>query len=247
MFNQARGMNYMRFFRRLHESHVFDWYLEIGCRGGRILSLSRGKTIGVDPVFRLQTDVLGSKPVLHLFQEESDAFFRKNSLKALKAKLSVTFIDGMHLFEYALRDFMNTEANSDSNGVILLHDCYPFSHEMTTRDLTKLPKIWTGDVWKMVPILKEYRPDLELVALDAAPTGLLLVKNLRPDSKKLAEAYDNIVEQYRDVTLEDYGTESFFDLLEYTSARAVARGGFDLLGDVPRAQNRASFVDVVTP
>ncbi|MEL7027396.1 MAG: class I SAM-dependent methyltransferase, partial [Pseudomonadota bacterium] len=149
MFQRASGISYLRFFRRLHAAHVFDWYLEIGCRDGRILNMVQGKAIGVDPVFRLAEPILGRKPALHLFQETSDAFFAADRLHMLGAKPSVTFIDGMHLFEYALRDFIGAEAHADPNGVIYVHDCFPFNHAMTTRDLDNLPNAWAGDVWKL--------------------------------------------------------------------------------------------------
>lgn len=71
-------------------------------------------------------------------------------------KLSVSFLGGMHLFEYLLRDFIGTEKNSTKNSIILLHDCCSFDHTMTTRDLECIPRFaWTGDV------------------LDCKPTGLV--------------------------------------------------------------------------
>ncbi len=32
---------------------------------------------------------------------------------------------------------------------------------------------WTGDVWKLIPILQRYRPDLQLTLFDAPPSGLV--------------------------------------------------------------------------
>lgn len=77
MFIPANGFPYRRFFRRLHKKHVFDWYLEIGCREGQILAEVQGKTIGVDPNFIISSDVISRKPGLFLFQDESDGFFEK--------------------------------------------------------------------------------------------------------------------------------------------------------------------------
>ncbi|MEL7106662.1 MAG: hypothetical protein AAGM21_12135 [Pseudomonadota bacterium] len=233
MFQPATGLSYQRFFRRLHAAHVFDWYLEIGCRTGRILDLVQGKTIGVDPVFRMQAPVLGRKPQLHLFQETSDAFFAADRLAALGARPVVSFIDGMHLFEFALRDFIGIEAAASPDGVVYVHDCFPFDHAMTTRDLSNLPAIWTGDVWKLIPILQAHRPDLTLTALDAAPTGLLMIEGLDPESRVLSDAMTDILGAYTELTLEEFGVERFFDLLGYTSADEVARN------DVPSMAARA--------
>lgn len=247
MFNRANGMNYIRFFRRLHAAHVFDWYLEIGCRDGRILDMARGKSIGVDPVFRLDRPMLGRKPQLHLFQETSDEFFAARRLEALGARISVAFIDGMHLFEYALRDLIGTEAHADPSGVIYLHDCFPYTYKMTTRDLENLPTVWTGDVWKLVPILLEHRPGLTLTALDAAPSGLLALTGLDPSDTTLRDNLETLVRDWRDVTLEDYGVERFFSLLPYQSAADAARNDMPALAPLARPDLALPEPDVVTP
>jgi hypothetical protein len=123
MFNRAMGKNYARFLDGLHANMLFDWYLEVGCRSGRTFGPVRGKTIAVDPYFRIETNVIGPKPALHILQQTSDDFFASGFLKAMKIKLSFSFLDGLHLFEYLLRDFMGAEANSHKNGVIAMHDC----------------------------------------------------------------------------------------------------------------------------
>lgn len=247
MFNRADGLNYNRFFRRMHKAHVFDWYLEIGCRNGNILDLVQGKTIGVDPVFRLTKPVLGRKPGLHLFQETSDAFFAENRLQALGAQLSVSFIDGMHLFEFALRDFIGVEQASNPDGVVFVHDCFPYDHGMTTRDLDDLPEIWTGDVWKLVPILLEFRPDLKLTAFDARPSGLLMIEGLDPKSITLSDAMPDILKKFTDLTLKDYGTERFFNLLPYRSAEDFSKNNMPDLARLARSDLALPDPEIVTP
>ncbi|WP_431300846.1 hypothetical protein [Tabrizicola sp. BL-A-41-H6] len=227
MFKRASGLHYHRFLRRLHSAHLFDWYLEIGCRTGESLAPVRSKTIGVDPFFRAEINIIGKKPALHIAQQTSDDFFASGFLANNRIKLSTSFLDGMHLFEFLLRDFINTEAQSDAEGVIMLHDCVPFSYEMTTRDLANLPqRAWTGDVWKLIPILQAYRPDLTLTVLDCRPTGLVCVTGLSPGNKVLADNYENIIRQYQDVTLEAFGAERFFDSFELASALECEQAGF---------------------
>lgn len=227
MFNSASGKHYTRFLDGLHRTHLFDWYMEVGCRSGRTFGPVRGKTVAVDPYFRVQSDVIGPKPALHVFQQTSDDFFASGFLSAMKIKLSFSFLDGLHLFEFLLRDFINTEAASHEDGVIALHDCCPFSEEMTSRDLDNLPAgAWTGDVWKLIPILREYRPDLKLTVLDCRPTGLVLVTGLSPKNTVLKKKYDEIVSRYETVTLADYGPERFATSFEMTDARAYATDGY---------------------
>ena len=86
---------------------------------GRSFADVRGKTIAVDPSFRIDSNVIKDKPALHIFQQTSDDFFDSGFLKAARAKLSFSFLDGMHLFEYLLRDFINTEKNSHPDSVIV--------------------------------------------------------------------------------------------------------------------------------
>lgn len=227
MFKRAMGLHYYRFLRRLHGRHLFDWYLEIGCRTGDSLALARCKTIGVDPFFRAAVNIIGTKPALHIAQQTSDEFFASGYLANNRIKLSASFLDGMHLFEFLLRDFINTEAQSTPDSVIMMHDCVPYDFEMTTRDLSNLPqRAWTGDVWKLIPILQSYRPDLTLTVMDCRPTGLVCVTGLSPGNTVLADNYDKIVKQYQDVTLEAFGVERFVDSFELTDALECARAGF---------------------
>ncbi|WP_299786874.1 glycosyltransferase [uncultured Marivita sp.] len=217
----ANGLNYLAFFDRLHQTVKPDWYLEIGTQTGASLAFSTAKSIAVDPVFRLRQDVVGQKPALYSFQETSDAFFEAGRLKQLGAKIDLAFLDGMHLFEYLLRDFIGTEKHASKDGLILLHDCLPWNVAMTARQRGQAEtSSWTGDVWKLVPILQKYRPDLTLEIVDAAPTGLVIVTGLNPASRVLEKNYDAILEEFLDINLGDYGVERYFSSFEILSAQS---------------------------
>lgn len=222
-------MRYVRFMRNIHAANLFDWYMEVGCRTGRIFEDVRSKTIAVDPFFRIESNVIGAKTALFCFQKTSDDFFESNVLGALRAKLGFSFLDGMHLMEYLLRDFINTERHSLPNGVIALHDCCPYDFEMTTRNVDEAPKqAWTGDVWKLIPILQRYRPDLTITIVGCRPTGLVLVSNLAPRSRVLTKNYDQILSDWLQVTLKDYGAARFYDSFEYTPAQSIIDDDFGL-------------------
>ena len=118
--------------------------------------------------------------------------------------IDLAFLDGLHQFEFLLRDVYNTEAASTENGLILVHDCMPLNVEMTTRDSAAvrtdpLKAMWTGDVWKLVPILRKYRPDLDVVLVDCPPTGLVCITGLDPGSRVLSQRYREIVREFREV------------------------------------------------
>ncbi|MEO1563081.1 MAG: class I SAM-dependent methyltransferase, partial [Pseudomonadota bacterium] len=183
--------------------------LEIGCRTGASFAQVKSKTIGVDPYFRITSNVMQSKPSLTLCQQTSDAFFESGLLGNLNAKISVAFLDGMHLFEYLLRDFIQTERHANPKGLIFMHDCLPFNEPQTTRDLDDIPKgSWTGDVWKLVPILTKYRPDLRIDLINSRPTGLVCVRNLDPSNSVLKENYESILEEFADKTPLEFGPQN---------------------------------------
>lgn len=227
MYVQAKGPDCREFLDALHQQLRFDWYLEIGSQSGMTLAKSRSPSIGVDPVFKIRHDIAGNKARLHLFQETSDEFFASGHLYALKIKPNFSFLDGVHLFEFLLRDFISTEAASTPSSVIALHNCCPFDDEMTTRDLDNLPRgPWTGDVWKMIPILLDYRPDLKLQVFDCVPTGLVVLSGLDPKNTVLRDNYDKIVQQYQNIGLAEFGIDRFFSGFSFADARQEVSAGF---------------------
>ncbi|MFY0692178.1 MAG: glycosyltransferase [Paracoccaceae bacterium] len=219
-FFPADGLHYLSFLEALHENLQPDWYLEIGTQTGASLKLSRAKSVSVDPVYKLRHEIIGNKPEFFAFQETSDAFFEADRLSKLGAKIDMAFLDGMHLFEYLLRDFIGTERSCAKDGIIVLHDCLPWNSSMARRARGQAEtSSWTGDVWKMVPVLQKYRPDLDLDVVDAAPTGLVIVSNLNPDSSILSESYNAILTDFLDIEFEDYGTAKYFSSLDIESAK----------------------------
>lgn len=248
MFKRPEGLRYQKFFKVLNTGFVFDWYLEVGCRSGSIFGQVRGKTLAVDPFFRIGTDVVGAKPQLHIFQQTSDDFFASGFMAAMGLQLSVSFLDGMHLFEFLLRDFIGAERASRPDGVVMLHDCCPSTHRMTTRDLADLPTdAWTGDVWKLIPILRQWRPDLVVTVLDARPTGLVLISGLDPQSRVLSDNYDRILAEYRDVDLEGFGVARFNDCFDYTDTQGFIDAGLPLFAPLALSPGAQRVPTKVTP
>lgn len=214
-FQRMTGRHYHSVLCDIEQRTKPDWYLEIGSRTGTSLSHRMCNFIAIDPEFSLDGPSLNAARQMHFMQMTSDDFFASGFLDRLGIAPDFAFIDGMHLFEYALRDFMNAEAAMTRDGIIALHDVCPFSHEMTVRDpdLTMdadgLP--WTGDVWKVMIILKRYRPDLTLDVLSAAGTGLAVVRGLDPQNRVLADSYDSILGDYKDLLLADFGAATYFE------------------------------------
>lgn len=224
-----RGQDYQNVLKTLHTVLRPRSYVEVGVETGMTLALATCASVGVDPAFKIGRDVTGAKPMLALRQCGSDEFFTSFDPRAWFGSDAVDFffLDGMHLFEFLLRDFMNAERFSRPNSIIALHDCLPVDMYMTSRErgVSAYPPVhnagwWTGDVWRLLPTLKKYRPDLRIHCLDAAPTGLVLVTGLDPRSTVLADRYGEIVAEGLALNLTEIGIQAFLDSLPVRSTAA---------------------------
>ena len=204
------GIDYKSFMQNLINYFGAERYFEIGTQNGISLSMMPCDSIAVDPSFQIDRPVMGGKRVCMLFQMTSDRFFAKyNPRDLLNGPIDVAFLDGMHRFEYLLRDFYNIERHCRRNSLICLHDCLPPTLEMTVREdrgsslSTKYRGYWTGDVWKVIPILRKARPDLHIIFVDCPPTGLVICTNLEPSDETLKSNYFELVNETASET-DDY-------------------------------------------
>lgn len=212
------GAQYLRLLAAVHREVAPARYFEIGTQKGASLALAACPSVAVDPRFLLPEGFLDSRPATRLFAQTSDAFFAAHDLTAvLGGPVDLAFLDGMHRFEFLLRDFINTERHCTPGSVVMLHDCVPVCSQITHRrpgapriaahDV--MPGAWAGDVWKLLPILREHRPDLRLTVFDARPTGLALVTGLDPASRVLAEGYEQIVPGWMERDIAEQGVSTF--------------------------------------
>lgn len=209
-YPKVTGPRYEAWLKEFHGATSAEWYLEIGTETGKSLVPVQSNTISIDPNYRLRYDVMGSKTTVHLFQLTSDAFFMTDFLARNDIRIGVAFLDGMHEFEFLLRDFINVERASRPDGTIFAHDCMPANRIQARRDHASLKtRFWTGDVWKLLPILRQYRRDLEVKVLDLAPTGLVMIRGLDPANLVLSDRYEEIVQAFLAIELEAYGLERF--------------------------------------
>ena len=180
------------FLSRLHSRLQPRTYVEIGIDKGLSMTLSHVPSIGIDPDYRIvaeiQTDV-------QLARTTSDEFFAAaDPLAHLPFPvIYLAFIDGMHLAEYALRDFLSIERFTHPTSVVVFDDVLPPTVLAANR--YRRSGIWAGDVYKAVSALREERPDLVVLEVDTVRTGVAVV--LCPDASRdgVHPGYDTWVER----------------------------------------------------
>lgn len=190
--------SYLEVLKRLHQWVQPDLYLEIGVFSGRSLSLARCEAWGIDPQPNIAVELTEQH---RLFAMTSDAFFAFDAPELLdKRAIDLAFIDGMHLFEFALRDFMAIERYSHPHTVVVVDDVFP-NHPLQAERERKTVT-WTGDVWKLAHCLTAKRPDLQLTFLDTHPAGSLIITGLKSQHRLLTNQYNGLVQHYKNMPIQ---------------------------------------------
>ncbi|GAA4684539.1 class I SAM-dependent methyltransferase [Nocardioides nanhaiensis] len=176
----------------LHQRLRPRTYLELGVSTGSSMSLSRARSIGVDPAFTVKREV---RCDLQLVRSTSDEFFaRPDPLAHFEGvPVDLAFVDGMHLAEYALRDVVNVARHAHPATVVVLDDMLPRNHDEASRDRRRGHGAWAGDVFKVLDVLRSTAPDLTVIEVDTAPTGVAVVLGLAAAHEALLAAYDDVL------------------------------------------------------
>lgn len=221
-------MRYLTFLDQVHAKLRPETYLEIGVRNGTSLSFSRARTVAIDPAYHLTAEISCD---LRLFRTSSDEYFsRPDPLAPTGGRpFDLAFIDGLHIFEFALRDFIHTERHSSAKTLIVFDDVLPRNRDEAAR--VRHTRAWTGDVYSIIAVLARYRPELTVMPVNTTPTGLLLVLGLDPQNRTLADHYDEILAEYRHPDPQPV-PEDVMDRLSVLPPQRVLDAGFwDVLAD----------------
>jgi len=177
------------FLASLHEVLRPRRYLEIGVQTGASMALASCLAVGVDPAGMSRHP----RPNESIFTMTSDAFFADYRPET---PIDLVYIDGMHLFEYALRDFLGALKYANEKTVIVFDDVLPYNAAIAARE--QPPGDWTGDVWKIIPALEDHC-DSVAALVDVSPTGAFVLWDFDPDVLTyMTENYDAIVRDYMD-------------------------------------------------
>jgi hypothetical protein len=187
-------VHYYDFLAEVHRRLAPKAYLEIGVRNGGSLARARCRSVGIDPAYAITAELDAD---VALFRTTSDDYFSRPEPLAPTGgtPFDLTFIDGLHLFEFALRDFVHAEQHSSPHGLIVFDDVLPRSIQEAARE--RRSAAWTGDVYGMVEVLARYRPGLVVLPVGTRPTGLLLVAALDPSDTVLTAHFDEILDRFR--------------------------------------------------
>jgi predicted O-methyltransferase YrrM len=200
------GDDHIQLLRALHENVRPKFYIEIGVSKGVSIStvMPTTEAVGVDPAPQIAHSLPSN---ISIYTETSDAFFDAYEQRPQfgKRKIDMAFVDGLHLFEQALRDFINVEKRATANGLIAIHDCIPFDAFASARDYNA--PYWVGDVWKCLAVLMDHRPDLKIEIVGAPPSGLVLISGIDPGSRLLEDKFDSLVGDYAPLRFADWETK----------------------------------------
>jgi len=239
------------FLKTLHQKIKPRTYLETGVDHGQSLTLSRVPSIGIDPDFSVNHELIAD---IHLARTTSDEFFaRKNPLAHLPIPvLDLAFIDGMHLSEYALRDYLGAERFTTPASVIVFDDMLPRSIDEAARH--RHTSAWTGDVYKAAQALRDFCPELIVLEVDTTPTGVVVV--LAPNASRggVLPEYD----QWLDVAFapdpQDVPAEILTRSRAMNPEKLLSSAGWGQLSYLRRRRKpvdaatvRAAFADVLGP
>ncbi len=241
-------MNRHQFLQELHRLTLPRSYLEIGMNKGLSLGISRVPSIGIDPSFSLVSEVLAD---VHIARTTSDEFFaRRDPTAHLPIRtVDLAFIDGMHLAEYALRDYLAVERFTEPTSVIVLDDMLPRNVEEASRE--RHTEAWTGDVYKAGRLLRDQCPELVVLEVDTEPTGVVVVLAPNAARRGVLAAYDDWLEVAVAPDPQDVPSEILLRTRALDPVRLLASPGWTQLPRLRRRSRHArdrvreAFADVI--
>ncbi len=209
-------------------------YLDIGTGDGASLRSFSCDAVSIDTQIHQQPDMLRTRTRCLLVQQSSDVFFTTDILRQMfPAGLDIAYLHGLHFAESMLSDFINAELHCHPRSLILMPDCLPLNVRMAERRYRRVEDeptgdYWTGDVWKMLPILLKYRPELRLLAFDCAPTGLIAVTGLDPTSSVLRGHRAAIEADFASLILEEFTLQRLWSLAPLLDSARLIENSIDL-------------------
>lgn len=200
-----------RMLNRIAKHFGSSTYLEVGVQTGVTFNaIEVTRRDAVDPNFLFETAEHANEHV-RFFPMTSDAFFTSSC----DTTYDLIFLDGLHTYTQCLRDFCAALQVLNKGGVIVIDDTVPmdFFSSLPTQDMAIESRkehglegrAWTGDVFKVIPTIHNFFPNLQYVTLrdpnnPAHKPNTLIWRAQRPDF------------QPADMSLADIEALDYFDL-----------------------------------
>jgi hypothetical protein len=187
--------------QQLINKHHFKTYLEIGVFKAKVFFDIKAKNkIAVDPDFKFSTWAKFKAHFLNktnraaqFFEHTSDHFFENKANHIFDNQpIEIALIDGMHEYQFALRDVLNTINYLSPNGIIIMHDCNPDTAQSASSfkewEANQFLYNWHGDVWKVITYIRSQRPDLTAYVCDTDFGLGIITKQPNNNTLALSEA-----------------------------------------------------------
>ena len=145
-------------------------YLEIGVERGRTFEAIDSKIrVGVDPNPLFNHKRLPDN--VSFYKMTSDEFFSGYNGN----RFNLIFVDGLHTAHQTYKDVIESFRILSRDGIILLDDVWPSDYASSIGDKPTSDKMkqelgikhrrWYGDVYKVIPALKYFFPEISIVIL----------------------------------------------------------------------------------
>ena len=227
-------MDRLHVLKALSERKNLKNYLEIGVFNGHIFfKINSWFKVAVDPYFAFDGLRKLGKSLLQpanfknqYFEKPSDDFFEQNApVVFADKKIELALIDGMHEYDFVLRDAQNTLKYLDEKGVIILHDCNPVTATSAVSHQAWVDNghqgVWNGDVWKMIVFFRSFHPELDVFVLDCDHGLGVITKKPTENRLHFTEeqirgfSYEDLAQNrqaWLDLKPADYFEDYFFNL-----------------------------------
>lgn len=168
--------------------------------------------LGVDPWPLMKLKEL--PPNQLVYPVTSDYFFHSPyMIKDLHP--DIVLISGFKRFEQVLRDVIFSEKLCQKNSVILVTNTVPLEEGDTDRADITTSKHQTGDIFKIIPVYKKYRPDIKVSTITDVDKGVTIFENLDESNHVLQHELVSAVGDVIDLTFDQRDTSTYMTLDEY--------------------------------
>lgn len=165
------------------------------------------------------------------FRGDAGSFAATGIVQAVhKTGIDCLFLNVPTRFECILDAFIGCEAMSGEASVLFIPHCFPLNAmrgglpaESDPASAGSTAPVWSGDTWKILEILKTYRPDLKILGFDCQPDGLLAIGGLNPDDRTLANARQDILRLFAPLAFDGVFVTRNRQLYPMVSSRHAAR------------------------